>query len=98
MIEVSNSQFLYGTKPVTVEAVAFSVAEGDETKAIPQWFVQAILKGTLYQRSEGRWGCITRNGPVLINPTDMIIRLADGEIYPCALEVFNAKYELVQRS
>lgn len=87
--------FEYITKPVTVQAVSTEALNNfKDTVAIPQWVVAALFEGTL-SKIGGVLTCMTRNGPVGVNPTDMLIRLDDGEIYPCALEVFKKKYEPV---
>ncbi len=89
-------RFTFVSKPVQVEAIAFSELDNvsTETKAFPSWLVPAIIAGTIQQQGEA-WVCKTKNGFVAINPTDMLIKLADGEIYPCDIGVFKNKYEAV---
>jgi hypothetical protein len=84
--------FKYKTKPVVVEAASSDLLSIPAHN--PEWLINAVIKGTVHDNTlEGIWVCTTRNGPVVINPKDMLIRLDDGEIYPCALEVFEKKYE-----
>lgn len=89
--------FSYFTKPVIVQAFPFAKLESSDgsTVAFPQWLIPAILNGTIKASNlnPDTWYCTTKNGDVVINPTDMLIHLDDGEIYPCDIQVFNNKYE-----
>ena len=87
--------FTYTTKPVQIEAVSSDVLSymgKGITVAIPKWLMGSFLNGTLATAGTVLT-CNTKNGRVAVNPGDMLIRLADGEIYPCDLQVFNSKYE-----
>lgn len=87
--------FIYVTKPVQIEAVSYDVLSYMEkgiTAAIPKWLLGGFIDGTLAMAGT-ELTCNTKNGRVAVNPGDMLIRLADGEIYPCDLQVFNSKYE-----
>jgi len=87
--------FTYVTKPVTVEAFEYALLDSPHTIALPGWLMPAISGGILKPSATvpDQWYCTTKNGDVLINKTDMLIRLDDGEIYPCDIEVFKKKYE-----
>lgn len=90
--------FTYITKPVQIEAVSSDILHDmgtDATAAIPKWLMTAFVNNTIRSsnRVPNQLYCITKNDEVRINPGDMLIRLADGEIYPCDLQVFNSKYE-----
>ncbi|WCD44280.1 hypothetical protein Tiera_024 [Polaromonas phage Tiera] len=89
--------FKYKTKPVEIEA--FRLSPEGHTQAIPQWFFKATADGTLHAKANPDRDihfCNTRQGPVQVNSGDYLIRLEDGEIYPCSEEVFNKKYEKIE--
>jgi hypothetical protein len=93
MVIVREERFRYMAKPVEVEAVKASVAYGDHDPAdVPWWLRRAIIAKDIDIVS-GVARCNTKQGPVQVDPTeDMLIRLEDGEIYPCKIEVFEKKY------
>lgn len=87
------NKFTFMTKPMIVQAFKISDLESIHTIAMPGWLFPAIADGTI---------CVTDNtvatkqGRVAFRPsTDWLIRLDDGEIYPCSDEVFQRKYETV---
>lgn len=84
--------FQYKTKPVIVEAIKLPTS--DDITKVPAWCVEALTSGTIFaDASAGDTKVTTKQGPVTINEGDWLIRLDDGEIYPCADEVFQKKYE-----
>ena len=95
-----SNTFKYVAKPVEVEAFpAANLLEGaDETVAMPSWAFKAVAAKVIYSH-EHEYGtdfaCVTKQGPVQINKGDWLIRLADGEIYPCSDEVFKNKYQKI---
>lgn len=86
--------FLYTTKPVTVEAFDSKLLDPNDTIKMPGWLVSAMIDGTIYAHGDIHH-VKTRQGPVAMNKGDWLIRLDDGEIYPCSDEVFKKKYEKV---
>lgn len=87
-------RFKYVTKPVEIEAVRADIAFDKDIVAIPVWYVDAAIDGTIYNDDDKEM-CKTKQGPVQINSGDYLIRLADGEIYPCSAGVFENKYQKI---
>lgn len=84
--------FYYTSNPVMVQAFKLSELESVNTIAMPGWLMPAILDGTIVMKDTSNV-CKTRQGDVAFNPdTDWLIRLDDGEIYPCSDDVFKVKY------
>jgi hypothetical protein len=84
--------FDYVSKPVQVQAYHLAKLESNETQAFPGWLMPAVMNGTINLETKQ---CKTRQGLVAFKDDDWLIRLSDGEIYPCSNEVFTAKYEQV---
>lgn len=84
--------FDYITKPVRIQAYHLAKLESSDTQRFPNWLMPAITNGTLNLETKQ---CKTRQGYVSFKDDDWLIRLDDGEIYPCANEIFVKKYEQV---
>lgn len=83
------NNFQYITKPVIIEAIRTPTS--DDIALVPTWYVEAVEAGVIF--IDGTDTLITtRQGAVIINERDWLIRLDDGEIYPCADEIFQKKY------
>lgn len=83
-------------KPVEIEAFQFQ----PQTPTVdhPQWFVRALLDGTMwYQGGETPYLTIkTLEGDHRANVGDWIIQGVKGELYPCKPDIFAATYEEVE--
>lgn len=89
------SHFDYVSKPVVVQAFRLCDLNGTTTHRIPSWLMPAITDGTINVKG---MQVNTRQGPVKFKEDDWLIRLEDGEIYPCSDEVFQKKYEQLPAS
>jgi len=74
----------YRKKPVVVEAIQ---AKEGEMHRVP---------GVVRDCDLQAWTITTLNGKVTIEPGDWIITGVKGEHYPCAPDIFEATYELVE--
>ena len=92
-----NKSFRYVSNPVEVDAIKMSDLENESnaTVALPGWILPAIVNGAVSSDPTGVTFCNTKQGKVQVHPTDWLIRLDDGEIYPCSDEVFKTKYSKV---
>lgn len=81
----------YRTKPFEIEAVRFrelSDCYRIKNEVFPDIEFQQDLRGLLV------WDYLQLTW-VIVNPGDYIIKGMKGEYYPCAPEVFEAKYEVI---
>ncbi len=78
----------YTTKPFEIQAVKFKDHSSlpDIEKEFPAIEFQQDMRGLLV------WDYLQLTW-VLVNPGDYIIKGMRGEFYPCAPDVFEAKYE-----
>lgn len=84
--------FKYRKKPVVIEAYQL-VDNGEETTAVPQWFMQEITNGRILPTAEGGLDIHTLEGVMNAAPGDYIIRGVKGEIYPCKPDIFELTYD-----
>ena len=91
--------YKYRKKPVVIEAFQMTEERRDTYSMWPVWLRQAWDKGTVYPTVKGaRNGTVsieTLEGLMLVNFGDWIIRGIQGELYPCAPDIFEATYEPV---
>lgn len=90
--------------PVTIEAVRVNATDyngkdwdGCPFDAITDWLQEAITSGAIKPDTPGctdyaEWKIETREGAVWAGPDDWIVRGVQGEIYPCAGEIFEQTY------
>jgi hypothetical protein len=86
--------YRYVSKPVVIEAI--SVAKLHEQRVAdwegtPMWVYR--LKGSVWNYHNDGIVVHTLEGAMFGGPTDMLIRGTAGELYPCKLDIFQAKYE-----
>lgn len=80
----------YRSKPVEIEAVQLTTQRAIDYKNE----VERMPEGLEYIRHGGHFACHGRQGFVLASVNDWIIQELDGSgCYPCAPDVFSAKYE-----
>lgn len=83
---------IYKTKAVKIKAVQWDGSD-ESFKKIKGWANEGDIE---------RSGIVatlqvnTKQGEVNAKKTDYIIKLDDGEVYPCNEETFKKKYELVE--
>lgn len=87
--------FTYRKKPVEIEAYQLDDDGGEQTTAMPQWFVQEITDGRILPTNEGGLNIHTLEGVMNAQPGDFIIRGIKGEIYPCKPDIFFLTYDKV---
>lgn len=98
----------YRKKPVIIEAVQVAAAvyngktwNGSPFKCdvLPQWLQEAFTNGTIAVHPSDRDYALlavkAREGTMLAEPGDWIIRGVKGELYPCKADIFEATYEPV---
>jgi hypothetical protein len=88
----------YRKKPVVVEAVPTrdiqKAAEHNWT-ALPSWIRDEYERGHIIFTPEAVY-IKTLEGNMKAEPSDMIIRGVNGEIYPCKPDIFDKTYESVE--
>lgn len=88
------SSYSYVSKPVVIQAISVSKlieqrhADWEDT---PMWVYTS--KGRDWQYHNDGIRVFTLEGTMFAGPTDMLIRGTAGELYPCKLDIFKAKYE-----
>lgn len=86
-------------KPVVIEAIlcsdAIRLAESDNWRELPGWFISAYGKGGVVLAGGGIY-LPTLEGSMLAQRGDWIIRGVKGELYPCKPDIFAATYEPVE--
>jgi hypothetical protein len=84
----------YITKPIVIEAEQFNIEKWLKAgKPKPVYSVQIEGKKNAYDLMID-----TRQRSVKVFDGDFIIKLADGETYPCNPEVFHNKYEPIKEN
>jgi len=94
----------YRKKPIVIDAERVSTLHyqaGGDWKALPGWVVEAYEAGTLLflnhpSRIEIRAVAGTLAGTMTAHYEDLLIRGAQGRLYPCEPDVFAQTYELVE--
>lgn len=86
--------FKYRKKPVEIEAYQLE-DHGEETTAMPQWFLQEINNGRILPSENGGLAIVTLEGTMQADPGDFIIRGIKGEVYPCKPDIFELTYDKV---
>jgi hypothetical protein len=82
-------------KPVVIEAFQYCT---DGPSAVPDWFCDAQSRGDAYFTQSGALAPLaikTLNGFVTVMPGEWIVKGVQGELYPCASDIFEATYEPV---
>lgn len=85
-------------KPVVIEAVQTKEAQNaaeHNWKALPSWIRDEYEKGNIIFTPEAVF-INTLEGNMRSEPSDMIIRGVNGEIYPCKPDIFKKTYEPVE--
>lgn len=98
----------YRKKPVVIEAVQLNAVDindnhevdGDPFSESPEWLTEARLSSELNiaRQTESDYAHFevhTKEGVMLAEPGDFIIRGVQGELYPCKPDIFEATYERV---
>lgn len=95
-------------KSIVIEAVQVTAADyngrawdGEPFRLrgapVPEWLGMALQDGTLKvhpdDRDYARWAIETREGTMIADPGDWIIRGVKGELYPCKDDIFKATYD-----
>ena len=99
----------YQTKPDIVDAVQVTAADynpaiegnpwdGSPFSEMPDWIVEAVSADRMKPHTRGstdyaQWDIVTPYGTMSCGPGDYIIRCADGELYPCKPDIFEATYD-----
>lgn len=86
--------FKYRKKPVEIEAYQLD-DHGEETSAMPQWFLREITNGRILPCQDGGLSIHTMEGVMRADPGDFIIRGVKGEVYPCKPDIFELTYDKV---
>ncbi len=87
------SSYRYVSRPVVIEAVPVGdLIKG--TDRLPIWVYR--LHGSAWDYYGEGIRVTTLEGAMIGGPTDMLIRGTAGELYPCKLDIFEAKYEAVE--
>lgn len=84
----------YRQKPVLIEAWQIHAPDDQAHEPAPTWLVSAILNGTVAVATGGL-AIATKEGEMLGQVGDWIIRGVAGELYPCKPEIFEATYDAV---
>lgn len=85
--------------PIIIEAVQW---DGKQLNETPKWIGEALTKegtpdttpGTLFRRGD-KIHIGTLDSVAIANPGDWIIRGINGELYPCAGDIFPQTFEPV---
>ena len=99
----------YVSRPIVIEAVQISALLGTSFElpdGLPMWVYTSagrtwsyadaeLLDGVSAAGAIGIW-IDTLNGAVFAGPTEYLVRGTQGELYPCARDIFEAKYEAVE--
>jgi hypothetical protein len=85
----------YVKKPIIVEAFQYSSDMGTYTMAIPKWFIEACVDGTVFFK-DGSDHIKTLEGKFKISHGDYIIKGIKGELYPCKADIFEESYDPVE--
>lgn len=104
----TDLQLRWRKKPVVIEAVQVTAADYNghtwdgepfllNGTTVPEWLGMALQDGTLKVKPSDRdyalWAIETREGVMVAEPGDWIIRGIKGELYPCKPDIFEATYE-----
>lgn len=90
----------YRKKPVVIEAVQYT-----RRFMWPDWFHDAVSINKVTVHGTGKFAnpseeCFaeiaTLEGTMRANENDWIIRGAQGELYPCKPDIFEATYEVAE--
>lgn len=87
----------YRKKPVVVEAITTRQVQNAAEynwSALPSWIRDEYEKGNIIFTPEAVY-IKTLEGDMKAEPSDMIIRGVNGEIYPCKPDIFEKTYEPV---
>ncbi len=84
----------YRTKPFEIEAVQFTGDSGYVKAAFPDVALKTHLEFGEYVEDIKVWDYLQETW-VKVNMFDYVIKGMKGEFYPCAAEVFEAKYEAI---
>lgn len=88
----------YRKKPVVIEAVRTSkvmYAAAKRWQDLPPWISEAYDRGEIIFGSDSV-SIKTLEGIMVADPTSWILKGVKGELYPCADDIFQATYELVE--
>lgn len=88
--------FKYRKKPIEVEAYQFYKNLGDETLAMPRWYVYAVIDGKIFDDGDETYVKTLEGTSYPLYDGVWIIRGDRGELYPCAPVIFEATYEKVE--
>jgi len=85
----------YRTKSVEIEAIQFTSVAADVLMDIQDFMDVDILTVSYTTPSDPVIKLETPGGTVNVHLGDYIIKGLEGEFYPCKLEPFRKKYELI---
>lgn len=89
-------------KPVVIEAFQITRETRQDNSRWPHWLNEAWNRGTseinsvypeAYGDNDSKLVIRTVNGPVTVQWGEWIIQGVNGELYPCAADVFAKTYE-----
>lgn len=80
-------------KPVTIDAWQIVDCRSDDTLALPQWLVRAVLTGDVSQNDAGVMSITTLEGVMTGSIGDWVVRGTRGELYPVKAQIFVDIYE-----
>jgi hypothetical protein len=88
------SSYRFVSRPVVISAVPVGHLLDDAVylENLPMWVYTARSSGVWEYHNDGI-RVYTLEGTMFAGPTDMLIRGTKGELYPCKLDIFQAKYE-----
>ena len=92
----------YRKKPIEIEA--YRIENNALVDAFPEWLIQAHKDGIFAfvepDKFNPHWvaSVETDRGKVFVNWGDWIIKGVNGELYPCAPDIFEETYEPVDES
>lgn len=83
------------------EVEAFLWTSGPDQTEDPEWFQEAVKTGKAniqtYLTLKPQMRVKTGGGDIIINPPMWIVQDVRGEIYPCAVDVFEQTYDEVEQ-
>jgi hypothetical protein len=81
-------------KPVVIDA--YQIPSNENTVAVPEWVVVAVLKDQIKTNADGSVEIPTLEGTMRGDVGDWIIKGIKGEFYPCKPDVFAATYDAIE--
>lgn len=90
----------YRKKPIIVDAFKWTGDSDQEEYQYPGWFIDAVKHEIIKFWDPGTPGVYltvrNEDGTWRVERGDFIVRMEDGEIDACAVDIFNAMYEKIE--